>query len=184
LHGIDQRFDHRLNLNGIGLGINGYQTRFSRRPSDANLGKLNMKLSNRRGGMVASHPPHLRDPSHLHPLHHKDISRMIPDRAVGRDELAGDELFAGFATQSLPAAVAEDGDGFVLFVEDGDAGVEVGDEEIGAALVEVAREFHLVGDEAGVAAVEREVLDAVICTVRDGEPRRAASGVHPDPVRA
>ena len=107
---------------------------------------------------------------------------------VGVDELAWDELVSSGISKVLlvtvKVAIAELHDHFVVLIEKGDHAVQVRNQHLSVAKVEVARLPHAFRDEADVLAVQREVLDASIGTIGDGEHGFMTAIIQPKTVGA
>ena len=116
--------------------------------------------------------PQLGYPSDLDPLDDEDIAGVIEAGAVRANELARDEFLARLASQRvvpvLGVGVAEVLDHLVVTIDEGDAALEVGDDDQAFPFVEVAGQPESL-DEVFVLAIEREALQAVVATIRDDE---------------
>lgn len=125
------------------------------------------------------------DAANLDPLDDENVAVVIEIGAVRGDEFARSEMVAGLiADADVGGAVAELDDELVVFVEEGDAGFEVGDDHELAVGMKVARGAKVVGDEPDVLAVEGEGLQAAIGAVGNDEDRGVAAQIDHQAVRA
>lgn len=88
---------------------------------------------------------------------------------MGMDELAGKVLIARRPTQLGWETVPNLGGDLVVFVQDCEDAVEVGNQQFIPATVEVAGLTHTVGDKPNVLAVQSEILKSAVAPVRDYE---------------
>src|SRR5579864_1154007 len=113
----------------------------------------------------------LRYASDLDPLDHEDVSSVIENGAVRRDELAGREVLALFGAELAPflvrvLTVAQMRDHFIVLVHESHASEQIRNDDHAVLFVEVTGELRAL-DEVDVLAFESEALDAAVRAVRD-----------------
>ena len=87
----------------------------------------------------------LRDASDLNPFDHEDVAVAIETSSVRADKFARDKLFARAQTQLAVVAglvLAQVGDHVVVLVHQGDARIQLRDQQHALTLVKMARIDH------------------------------------------
>lgn len=87
-----------------------------------------------------------------------------------------------FGPEAFVGIVAEEGDGLIGFVDDGDAGFEFGDGDVVTVDGGGAGAAEVLGDDGDEVAIEVHVDETAVFAVADEEERFGAAGVEGDAV--
>jgi len=114
--------------------------------------------------------PKLRYPADFHILDHEDIASVIEYCAVRRNEFPRDKIRAVFGSPNssriAALAVTQVRDDFVVFVQQGHAGLQVGHDNDALVLVEMARRTR-TSDNIDRLVIQRITHDPVVAAIRD-----------------
>src|SRR5579862_1626194 len=131
------------------------------------------------------HPPEFVHPAGFVPVFDIQIALRIPAGPVGGGELSVLPVFrrdVEVAALLRVRVLAEMGNQLVVLVQDRNAPLQIGDDEVAAEHIDRARVAHAFGGLADELAVQTEDLDPVIRAVRDDQERRPSAEVEADPV--